>query len=86
MINYFSKIFKFFAILIININIFFSSLLIFRLRANNNLNKFTKKTDKGKYIIYDLISYLTDSCGNLSRSIKISNLRSLRRRLRLIII
>jgi hypothetical protein len=67
-------------------NIFFSFLLIFKLRTDSSLDKSTEEINGGKYRISDLASYLTGSCGNLSGSVKISILRRLERRLRLIII
>jgi hypothetical protein len=67
-------------------NIFFSFLLIFRLRADSDFDKFTEEVDGGKYGISDLASCLTGSCGDLSGSVKVSILRRLGRRLRLIII
>jgi hypothetical protein len=85
-VNYFSGIFRFFAISIADINIFFSLLLIFRLRADNDLNKFTEEADGGKYRISNLASYLSGSCGNLSGLVEVYILRRLGRRLRLMII
>jgi hypothetical protein len=67
-------------------NVFFSSLLIFRLRADNSFDKPTEKADRGKYKISDLASYLTGSCGDLFGSVEVFILRRLGRRLRLIII
>jgi hypothetical protein len=67
-------------------NVFFSPLLIFRLRADNGFDKSTEEADGGKYRISNLASYLTGSCGNLSGSVEISILRRLGRRLRLMII
>jgi hypothetical protein len=67
-------------------NIFVSSLLIFKLRADNNFDKFTEEADGGKYRIFDLAFYLTGSCEDLFRLVKVSILRRLRRRLRLVII
>jgi hypothetical protein len=66
-------------------NIFFSPLLIFRLRANNGLDKSTEEADRGKYGISDLASCLIGSCGDLSELVEVSILRRLGRRLRLII-
>jgi hypothetical protein len=85
-INYSSGISEFFATSIADMNMFFSPLLIFKLRTDNDLDKFTKETDGGKYRISDLASCLTGSCGNLFGLIEISILRRLGRRLRLIII
>jgi hypothetical protein len=65
---------------------FFSPLLIFRLRADNDFDKSTEKADEGKYGISDLAFYLTGNCGNLSGSVEISILRRLERRLKLMII
>jgi hypothetical protein len=67
-------------------NIFFSPLLIFRLRADSDLDKFTEEADGGKYRIFDLVSCLIDSRGNLFGLVEISILRRLGRRLRFVII
>jgi hypothetical protein len=66
--------------------VFFSPLLISKLRADSDLDKPTEEADGGKYKISNLTSYLIGSYGDLFGSVEVFILRRLKRRLKLIII